>query len=145
MAAGRPTDYLPEYCERVIELGREGKSVVQMACELDAHKDTLYEWAKVHQEFSDAFTRAKQWSQNWWESKGQTGLDASGFNASLWSRSMAARFPDDYTERQKRELTGKDGAAIETSVQVAVRPQMSREEWLRTYVDTAARPATSGD
>lgn len=110
---GRPTDYLPEHCERVIELGREGKSVVQMACELDVHKDTLYEWAKVHPEFSDAFTRAKQWSQYWWESKGQTGLETSGFNASLWSRSMAARFPDDYTERQKREVTGKDGGPVE--------------------------------
>ena len=109
----RPTDYLPEYCERVIELGKEGKSVVQMACELEVHKATLYEWAKVHDEFSDAFTHARQWSQYWWESKGQSGLETGGFNASLWSRSMAARFPDDYTERQKRELTGKDGGAIE--------------------------------
>lgn len=26
MPAGRPSDYDPAYCERVIELGREGKS-----------------------------------------------------------------------------------------------------------------------
>ena len=110
---GRPTDYLPEYCERVIELGKEGKSVVQMACELGVHKDSLYEWAKVHEEFSDAFTHAKQWSQHWWESKGQTGLESGGFNASLWSRSMAARFPDDYTERQKREVTGANGGPVQ--------------------------------
>lgn len=142
---GRPSDYDAAHCERVVELGKEGKSVVQMACALDVHKDTLYEWAKVHDAFSDAFTRAKQWSQDWWETKGQSGLDASGFNASLWSRSMAARFPNDYTERQKRELTGKDGGAIETKTEVAIRPQLSREEWLSQYVDTAARPATSGD
>lgn len=123
MLRGRPTNYLPEYCQRVVELGREGKSVVQMACELDVHKDTLYEWVKVHPDFSDAFTRAKQWSQNWWENKGQSGLDASGFNASLWSRSMAARFPDDYTERQKRELTGKDGEPLFSRIEVvAVEP-----------------------
>lgn len=109
----RPTLYLPEYCDQVIELGKQGKSVTQMACALDVHKDTLYEWAKVHEEFSDALTRAKQWSQNWWEDKGQGGLDTSGFNASLWSRSMAARFPDDYTERQKREVTGADGGPVE--------------------------------
>ncbi len=106
---GRPTDYKPEYCGQVIELGKAGKSVVQMACALDVHKDSLYEWAKVHPAFSDAFTRARQHSQDWWETKGQGGLETSGFNASLWSRSMAARFPEDYTERQKRELTGAGG------------------------------------
>lgn len=105
----RPSDYRPEFCDLLPELGRQGKSVVQIACALDVHKDTIYEWVKVYPEFSDAFTRARQLSQDWWESKGQAGLDSGGFNASLWSRSMAARFPDDYTERTKRELTGKDG------------------------------------
>lgn len=105
----RPTEYDPAFCERVIELGKMGKSVTQMACELDVVKQTLHNWAAVHPEFMDAFTRAKQWSQDWWESKAQTGLETGGFNASLWSRSMAARFPDDYTERQKKELSGADG------------------------------------
>ena len=110
---GRPTEYLPEYCERVIELGKLGKSLTQMACELDVHRDTLYEWARAHPAFSDALTRARQWSQTWWEDKGQAGLDTSGFNASLWSRSMAARFPDDYTERKQTELTGRGGGPVE--------------------------------
>lgn len=109
---GRPTDYLAEYCERVVDLGRQGKSVVQMACELGVHKDTLYQWAKVHPDFSDAFTYARQCAQAWWEDKGQGGLDQSGFNSSLWSRSMAARFPADYTERKQTELTGRDGGPV---------------------------------
>lgn len=109
----RPTDYRQEYCERVIELGREGKSVTQMACALDVVKQTLHNWAAEHEEFLDAFTRAKQLSQDWWETKAQDGLEKSGFNASLWSRSMAARFPDDYTERQKREVTGANGGPVQ--------------------------------
>lgn len=108
----RPTDYLPEYCDVVVELGKAGKSVTQMACALDVAKSTLYLWEQTYPEFSDALTRARQWSQDWWESKGQGGLDTSGFNSSLWSRSMAARFPEDYTERQKRELTGRDGGPV---------------------------------
>jgi hypothetical protein len=84
-----------------------------MACAVGVHKDTLYEWAKHHPEFSDAFTHAKQLSQDWWETKAQEGLTTPGFNASLWSRSMAARFPDDYTERQKREVTGANGGPVE--------------------------------
>ena len=113
MAGGRPTDYSPEYCEQVVELGKQGKSVVQMACHFDVARSTIYEWASVHPEFSDAFTRAKQHSQDWWETKAQENLATSGFNASLWSRSMAARFPEDYTERQKRELTGANGGPVE--------------------------------
>lgn len=108
----RPTDYQPEFCARLIELGKQGKSVVQMACALEVHKDTIYEWAKVYPEFSDAFTHAKQYSQDWWETKGQNGLEGGQFNASLWSRSMAARFPADYTERKQQEITGKDAGPV---------------------------------
>lgn len=113
-AVGRPSDYRPEHCQQVIELGKQGKSVTQMACALDVAKSTLYLWEQNIPEFSDALTRARQWSQDWWENKGQGGLDSGGFNASLWSRSMAARFPEDYTERQKRELTGGNGGPVET-------------------------------
>lgn len=120
MSAGRPSAYEPGHCQFVIDLGKAGKSVVQMACALEVHKDTLYEWAKVHPDFSDAFTRAKQHSQDWWETKAQIGLETPGFNASLWSRSMAARFPEDYTERTKRELTGAGGGPVETITRVEV-------------------------
>jgi hypothetical protein len=105
--AGRPTSYKPEYCERVIELGKDGASVMEMACELDVVRDTLYEWAKVHPGFSDAFTRARQWSQAWWERAGKSGMMAPGFNAAVWSRSMAARFPADYTEKRQTEMSGE--------------------------------------
>jgi hypothetical protein len=110
---GRPTDYLPEHCERVIELGREGKSKAQIAAELDVCRNTLDNWAKEHPEFLSAITRARDLSLAWWEGEAQSGLKTSGFNASLWSRSMAARFPDDYTERQKREVTGANGGPVE--------------------------------
>ncbi|KAB7765392.1 hypothetical protein [Xanthomonas sp. LMG 12461] len=116
MPAGRPTDYRPEYCQKVIELGKQGKSIVQMACELDVVKSTLYVWEETYPEFSDAFTRARQWSQYWWESQGQCGLTADKFNASLWSRSMAARFPDDYQERKGVELSAPGGGPIAVDV-----------------------------
>ncbi|MGV4799108.1 hypothetical protein ACSMEB_08435 [Stenotrophomonas maltophilia] len=115
---GRPSEYRPEYCAKVMELGREGKSVVQMACAIDVVRDTLYQWSKDHPEFSDAFTRARQLSQDWWETQAQCGLTADRFNASLWSRSMAARFPEDYQERKGIELTGSNGGPVEVSVEV---------------------------
>ncbi len=110
---GRPTDYLPEYCERVVELGRQGKSQAQIAADLDVCRNTLKNWAAAHPEFLTAITRARDLSLAWWEDKAQNGLETSGFNASLWSRSMAARFPDDYTERKQTELTGRGGGPVE--------------------------------
>lgn len=114
---GRPSDYDPAFCDTVIELGKAGKSIAYMATELNVCKDTIYEWAKVHLEFSDALTRAKLWSQRWWEDKGQTGMEADKFNASVWSRSMAARFPDDWREVSRKELTGQDGGPVVTAVE----------------------------
>jgi deferrochelatase/peroxidase EfeB len=102
----RPTEYKQEYCEAVIEAGKQGKSVAWMASEFDVNKDTIYEWAKVHPEFSDALTRARAHSQRWWEDAGQTGMAAPGFGASVWSRSMAARFPEDWRENKGVELSG---------------------------------------
>lgn len=109
----RPTLYLPEYCERVIELGREGKSPAQIAAALDVSRAVLYLWCETHPEFLTAFTRARDLSQAWFEDKGQAGLETPGFNASLWAKQVSARFPDDYTERQKRELTGAGGGPVE--------------------------------
>ena len=111
---GRPTDYRSEHCERVLELGRIGKSHAQIAAALDVSRQTLHNWAKAHPEFFDAITHARDLAQAWWEDQGQEGLVMPGFNASLWAKSVSARFPDDYTERQRRELTGADGGPVQT-------------------------------
>lgn len=104
MPAGRPTKYDPAFCDRVIELGREGKSLTQISVALGYSKATLKGWADQHLEFSTALTRAKECEQAWWEDKGMVGLTADKFNSAVWSKSMSARFRDDYTER--RELAG---------------------------------------
>lgn len=114
----RPTDYDPAFCERVIDLGNTGASIAEMAFELGVCRNTLKTWAKEHEAFLTAFTRAQLASQVWWERKGRTGMEKSSseFQASVWSRSMAARFPDDWREVKGTELTGKDGGPVETKV-----------------------------
>jgi hypothetical protein len=112
MPAGRPTDYRPEFCERVIELGREGASLAQMGAELGVLRETLNEWAKVNPEFSVALSQAKQHSQAWWEDQGRKGIWAGkSFNAAAWAKSVSCRFPDDYRERQDVHHTAGAGVA----------------------------------
>lgn len=112
---GRPTSYRQDYCELVIALGSEGKSKTEIAFEIGVVRQTLDDWASKHQDFSHALTRAKQAEQAWWERQGRTNLTAQVFQSSMWSRSMAARFPDEWRESTKNEteLTGKGGGPVE--------------------------------
>ena len=118
MPAGRPTDYRPEYCERVIELGRLGMSVVEMAADIGVARNTLEQlWPAANPEFLQALTHARECSQAWWESMGRTNLimppQTGQFQASVWSRSMAARFPKDWREKSETAHTGADGGPLE--------------------------------
>lgn len=106
MPAGRPTLYDPSHCERVIQLGRDGKSHAQMAAALDVSRQTLYDWADAHSEFLGAITRAKDLAQAWWEDRGQENLGNREFNASLWTKQVSCRFRDDYTDKQQTEVSG---------------------------------------
>lgn len=116
MPAGRPTLYRPEYCEKVVELGRKDLSRVQIAAELDICKATIQVWEKEYPEFLAAMTRAMTFSQAWWEKKGQECLimpAGATFQGSVWSRSMAARFPEDWRENSKHDVSGPNGGPIE--------------------------------
>ncbi len=111
MPAGRPSKYQPEFCDEVVELGREGKSPAQMASHFDVSRQTIDNWAADNPEFLEALTRAKAHSQAWWEDQGAKGMVGDKFNAAVWKVSMQARFREDYTER--KEISGPDGKAIE--------------------------------
>ncbi len=111
-AGGRPTDYRPEYCDKVVEWGKEGKSKAWMCAELDIVDQTMRNWGEAHPEFLDAITRGLKHSQKWWEDKGQSSLDKAGFQASVWSRSMAARFPEDWREKTDQNTTHNVGDGV---------------------------------
>ena len=113
---GRPPSYRPEYCERVMELGAEGKSLAQIGCEIGHLRDTLRDWAGKYPDFGRALARARELSLAWWEAQAKIGMwdgSAKGrLNAHVWLKSMAARFPDDYRESTRTEITGKDGGPV---------------------------------
>jgi hypothetical protein len=115
----RPTLYDEAYCERVIELGKQGMSVVEMACEIGVSRATLEaNWPKEHPEFLEAFTRAREESQAWWERTGRVGMLKKEIDAAIYSRSMAARFPADWRETKRNEHSGPDGKPIESLQEV---------------------------
>lgn len=97
---GRPSKYDPAFCDLVIELGEQGKSLAQMASRIGVLRETMMEWAKVHPEFSDSIKIAMQLAQSWWEEQGQIGLGmGKDFNATAFIFQMKNRFRADYTEK----------------------------------------------
>lgn len=129
LKAGRPSGYKPEYCDRVIEMGRLGYTKAMMARDLDVARMTLDNWAAANPEFLDAMTRARDLALAFMEEKGLAGLDMAGFNSSLYSKLMSCMFPGDYSEHKKVEMTGKDGAPLQTAGVMVVGAVMTPEEW----------------
>lgn len=112
---GRPPTYRPEFCDRIIELGRLGYSQARMAADIGVSKQTITDWAKQHGEFSDALTHARTLSQAHWEEKGYNSLDNKNFNVPLYLGSMKSMFRDDYMDRSVNEVVGKDGGPLEVT------------------------------
>ena len=120
---GRPTLYDPAYCDRVRELGALGKSVEQISYNLGVSLRVMYDWKDKYVDFLHALDDAKMAEQNWWEDQAQAYMlehkDGAKLNASIWSRSMAARFPKKYRESVKQEITGENGTPLLTAIQVS--------------------------
>lgn len=107
MPAGRPSKYDPSYCEVVVELGKEGKSIAQMCAHFDISRQTIDNWAEQHPDFLEALSRAKAHMQAKLEELGFSGLHSKDFNAQVWKTTMQARFRDDYTERKEVDHKGQ--------------------------------------
>jgi transposase-like protein len=90
---GRPSDYKQSYCELAIELiGRNGKSITQFARDIGVSKSSVYLWATVHPEFSDALDTARDWSEAFWEDQYISFMTDKSVNAPLVKLYFANRF-----------------------------------------------------
>jgi hypothetical protein len=88
---GRPTKYRPEMCQQVVELMRDGASLVEVAASIGITKDTLHRWKKTNDEFSDSIKIGTQLSEAWWMREGREALRDKDFNSTLWYMNMKNR------------------------------------------------------
>jgi hypothetical protein len=63
---GRPTKYKPQYCQRIIELGRDGNQPVALCAELLVGKSTMHMWRENYPDFRDAFDVSRQLCEQYW-------------------------------------------------------------------------------
>jgi hypothetical protein len=112
---GRPTNYRPEYCDRVVELGAKGYSQAMIIADIGAgSRETINNWKKAHPTFLDAMIRARDLGLAWWERQGIENLGNRDYNANLYRIIMMARFGQDgYREKQVVEtVQGPSGVDL---------------------------------
>lgn len=111
-AGGRPTLYKPEYCTLLVDHLSKGFSFESFAAIPSVNTDTLYEWAKQHEEFSDAKKQGWAKSLLFFENE---ALEVAAGNKKAFSTTMLifimkCRFRkiyNDIAEDTDRELTIK--------------------------------------
>lgn len=127
MPAGRPSEYKPEYCERVIELGKEGNLPVQMASKIGVTKQTLHEWSRVHPEFSDAFALARECAEAWHVEMGtETAIGKRPGNAPMSKFLLSAAFG--YRETSGVEHSGEVASRAPVDPAAALSAAKQAEE-----------------
>ena len=113
---GRPPKYRKWMDDKVIEMGKEGKSRLQMACALDIVDRTFYEWCdpkspKYRKSFAQAVELADKYNQDYWENVVKNGaLNKQEVNASVLGLLMRNKFG--YDAKKQVEHTGKGGGPI---------------------------------
>jgi len=132
--AGQPTKYKEEYCELVVEFfnrplwekkkvqvmdrGRMVLKEIDVPCQLPTierfalnlgvHKDTIYEWAKVHPKFSDSLRKAQQAQQEILVQHGLSGHYKEGF-----AKFVAVNFTD-MKEKVQQEINTQMNIVIDS-------------------------------
>ena len=108
---GRPTKYKEAYLKKTIDFLASGKSITQLARELQVNKSTIYEWANNNPTFSDALDTGREYSQAHWETELESMMYSKEVNAPLVKLYFANRFG----WSDKQEVESKGDSSIEIS------------------------------
>ena len=106
---GRPLiklEELPEEWEdTIINLSKEGASIVELAVELDISRNTLKALSERNEYFLNTIKKCKRYCEAWWLSKGRTELDNKDFSYTGWYMNMKNRFGWADKQENKNENT----------------------------------------
>jgi hypothetical protein len=123
---GRPqkkvSDLPEDWKETILDLSREGASIVELAVELDIARETFYALSERDEEFLDTVKKCKQLCEAWWVRNGRTNLGNKEFSYTGWYMNMKNRF--NWADKQETKLSG----AIESTVTTFALPENSRDE-----------------
>ena len=109
-AGGRPTKYLPEYCEQIIEHMSGGASMTSFAADIGVCRSTLNIWIRDIPEFKEAVEIGKVKSVSWWEETMRATATTGRGSAHLIIFALKNLGADDWRDRQEIDHTSKGEA-----------------------------------
>ena len=125
-ARGRPTactqDAIDRYCDAIID----GLSLRSAAAEAGICTNTADNWAKRGESGEEPFAeflRQREKAIAVWERKRQAAMDEAG---PQWAREawrLERRLPDEYGKRERHELTGAGGGALNIVIAPFDKPE----------------------
>lgn len=120
---GAPSKFRKEFCQMLVSHMSEGLSFNAFAKIAQVDQDTLYEWVKVHPEFSEAKKRAFEENRFFWEKTGLDGMhqrpDKPALNPTIYIFNMKNRFPKEWRDRQEID------AKVESKTEHTASPELA--------------------
>lgn len=116
---GRPSLYDPQYCDQVIDFMSSGYSIAGFAGHIKVARQTVYQWAEDHPEFSDALNQARAASALWWERNALKNAVEGEGNATMLIFGLKNRVADEWRDKRELDHQSSDGS---------MRPQPTRIE-----------------
>ncbi len=100
---GRPSKYLPEYCDMLIEHMASGLSFLSFAAVIGVAEDTIKEWSNVHDAFSAAKKEGFSRNRLYWEKLTNEGVAGkiNNFNSTMAIFQLKNRFPAEWRDRSE--------------------------------------------
>lgn len=134
---GRWSTFKLEYVPRIIQLGKKGYSVSQIASQLGVPKTTFYSrWMKEIPEFVDAIELAMTHAQALWEGRiDHLAVKASkgdGPKVTATTFVLRNRFRDDYHEKSSREMSGPEGVPLIPAIDKSMTPKEAAAAYAAT-------------
>lgn len=109
---GRPSTYLPEYCDTVREMMATGLSKTAVAGYLKVSRQRLIDWAEANPEFRDAVKEGEAMRTFRLEQDLLSAETGPQVTSRIFALKNAA--PEEWRDMKAVEMTGRDGGPVQT-------------------------------
>ena len=108
---GRPrveTRLTPMWKEMILESGRQGKHITDFLNKLGISWEGHYTLIKRNKEYSETVQEYTKLCENYWYEMARNSMEkngGNGFNSRLWSLIVRNKFPNNWSESTKVDVT----------------------------------------
>lgn len=100
----------PEWYNIIIDAGTKGKHITQFLLELGISWDGHHSLLKRNKKYSEAVDEYNKLCENYWYDMAHKSMEqngGNGFNSRLWSLVVRNKFPKNWSEQSKIDVTTK--------------------------------------